>query len=382
MKYITTLLLFFILQNSYAQVTFLVEKLPENTPENATIYISGDFEGWTGGQEPYKLSKNKNTYFITLPKQSTTIHFKFTQGSWNSVETDLEGNDLNNRTYTYTSKTDTVKAEILNWANTTIKKSTATENVSVLSEKFYIPQLDRNRKIWIYLPPGYDESDKHYPVMYMHDGQNLFDSSLSFSGEWEVDETLNKLYQEKGMAMIVIGIDNGGNKRLDEYSPWKNEKYGGGEGEAYVDFIVNDLKPYVDKNYKTIANKNQTAIMGSSMGGLISYYAALKAPDVFGKIGVFSPAFWFSNESFTYAKTNGNIKDTKMYLLAGDKEGEKVAIDEINQTVKGINDMVKILKQEGFTPDNITTKVVPDGLHNEKMWRENFEEAVLWLFDQ
>lgn len=382
MKYITTLLLFFILQNSYAQVTFLVEKLPENTPENATIYISGDFEGWTGGQEPYKLSKNKNTYFITLPKQSTTIHFKFTQGSWNSVETDLEGNDLNNRTYTFTSKTDTVKAEILNWANTTIKKSTATENVSVLSEKFYIPQLDRNRKIWIYLPPGYDESDKHYPVMYMHDGQNLFDSSLSFSGEWEVDETLNKLYQEKGMAMIVIGIDNGGNKRLDEYSPWKNEKYGGGEGEAYVDFIVNDLKPYVDKNYKTIANKNQTAIMGSSMGGLISYYAALKAPDVFGKIGVFSPAFWFSNESFTYAKTNGNIKDTKMYLLAGDKEGEKVAIDEINQTVKGINDMVKILKQEGFTPDNITTKVVPDGLHNEKMWRENFEEAVLWLFDQ
>lgn len=382
MKYITTLVLFFILQNSYAQVTFLVEKLPENTPENATIYISGDFEGWSGGQEPYKLSQNKNTYFITLPKQSTTIHFKFTQGSWNSVETDLEGNDLNNRTYTFTSKTDTVKAEILNWANTTIKKSTATENVSVLSEKFYIPQLDRNRKIWIYLPPGYDESDKHYPVMYMHDGQNLFDSSLSFSGEWEVDETLNKLYQEKGIAMIVIGIDNGGNKRLDEYSPWKNEKYGGGEGEAYVDFIVNDLKPYVDKNYKTIANKNQTAIMGSSMGGLISYYAALKAPDVFGKIGVFSPAFWFSNESFTYAKTNGNIKDTKMYLLAGDKEGEKVAIDEINQTVKGINDMVKILKQEGFTPDNITTKVVPDGLHNEKMWRENFEEAVLWLFDQ
>ena len=313
MNYFISIILFFTLQISYSQVTFVVDKLPENTPENGNIFISGDFEGWTGGQEQYKLSQGKNTYFITLPKQNKTINFKFTQGSWNSVETDIEGNNSNNRTYTFKSEYDTLHIEILIWANTAIKKSTAAENVSVLSEEFYMPQLDRNRKIWIYLPPGYDVSDKNYPVMYMHDGQNLFDSNTSYSGEWEVDETLNKLYQEKGFELIVIGIDNGGDKRLDEYSPWKNKNYGGGEGEAYVDFIVKNLKPYVDKNYKTISDKNNTAIMGSSMGGLISYYAALKHPDVFGKTGVFSPSFWFSNESFAYAKTQGDIKDTKMY---------------------------------------------------------------------
>lgn len=382
-KKITLLLFILSIHNLFSQVTFVVENLPENTPKNVSIYISGDFEGWTGGQDKYKLLQNKNLYTITLPKQKGSINFKFTQGSWETVETDIDGNSLENRTFTFGDKNDTVKIKIASWSNTSSKKSTATKNVSILSEDFYMPQLNRNRKIWIYVPPDYADSNKSYPVMYMHDGQNLFDSATSYAGEWEVDETLNKLYKEKGFGLIVIGIDNGGEKRMDEYSPWKHPKYGGGEGDAYIKFIAETLKPFIDKNYRTRSDKENTAIMGSSMGGLISFYATLQYPKVFGKSGVYSPSFWFSDQSFEFAKNHGKLKNIKMYLLAGGKEGaNNIVFNEISKTVMDMNKMVVILKENGFLSDNIITKVVSEGKHNEKLWRDNFEEAILWLFNK
>lgn len=369
-------IIFFLLITStfFAQVTFVISDLPKNTLQNASIYISGDFEGWSGGQEKFKLNKKNNSYLITLPKQSGKINFKFTQGSWDLVETTISGNNIDNRTYQFIGKKDSVKIKIINWNNPLEKKSTAAKNVFVLSENFYIPQLDRKRKIRIYLPPNYDTSLKSYPVLYMHDGQNLFDNATSYAGEWEIDETLNKLYKEIGFELIVIGIDNGGEKRMDEYSPWKNKKYGGGEGDAYLDFIVQTLKPYVDNNYRTKSNKENSAIMGSSMGGLISHYAGLKYPDIFTKIGVFSPSFWFSKDTFYYTKKHAQLNNTKMFFLVGEQEGENIVMD--------MGKMIKLMKNNGFPYKNISQKVIPNGQHNEALWRNNFEEAVLWLFEE
>jgi alpha-glucosidase (family GH31 glycosyl hydrolase) len=372
-----------LFQVSISQVTFVVSELPDNTPENASIYISGDFEGWSGGQESYKLTKEGNTFFITIPEQEYTISFKFTQGSWDTVERDEEGNQIDNRNYKFDKKNDTVAVKIISWDKSDgIQKSTRADNVFVLSEDFEIPQLNRKRRVWIYLPPNYKTANKSFPVIYMHDGQNLFDASTSYSGEWSVDETLNKLYKDYNASFIVVGIDNGKDKRLDEYSPWENENYGGGEGDAYLEFIVNNLKPYIDSNYKTLANKDNTAIFGSSMGGLISYYAGLKYPDVFGKIGVYSPAFWFAPEVTEFSKTYGNIQDTKMCFLAGGKEGGNTAFKEINQTVKDMKGMISTLKEVGFSSENIKSKVVPEGKHNEELWRNNFEESIRWLFPE
>ena len=372
---IVIILITLFFQKSYSQVTFLIDKIPENAPKDVSIYISGDFEGWSGGQENYKLSQFEHNYSITIPYRQGAINFKFTQGSWNTVETDSVGNNIENRAYSFNELKDTVRIKIANWNSTTTKKSTASKNVSVLSEDFEIPQLNRNRRIWIYLPPDYNSSKKSYPVLYMHDGQNLFDEATSFAGEWQVDETLDRLYKEKGLELIVIGIDSDSSKRMDEYSPWKSSTYnGGGEGDAYLDFIVKTLKPYVDENYRTLADKQNTAIMGSSLGGLISHYGALKYPETFGSIGVFSPAFGFSDSSYDFASRHSNIEGMRMYFLAGDNESPTM--------VSNMNNMISLMKSKGFDQKNIMSKVVPGGQHNEKLWRENFEEAILWLFNE
>jgi len=374
MQNLLYILAILFIQNTFGQVTFVVE-VPENTPENTAIYISGDFEGWTGGQEDYQLKLKNNKYYITLPKKKESINFKFTKGSWKTVETNLDGSNIENRTYNFSKENDTIQLQINGWnipAKAILKSSTAAKNVTILSENFKIPQLNTTRRIWLYLPPNYKNSNENYPVLYMHDGQNLFDDATSFSGEWQVDETLNKLYKEKGLKLMVVGIDNGGEKRLDEYSPWKNHKYGGGEGDKYVDFIVKTLKSYIDRNYRTKTEKETTAIMGSSMGGLISFYATLKYPKVFGKSGVFSPSFWFSKESFEFAKTNGNLKETKMYFLVGTKEGETMVADT--------NQMIKTLQTNGFCKENLKNKIVEGAKHNEQFWKTEFEEAIVWLF--
>jgi len=365
---------FLIVFTALGQVTFVVNKVAEGQDEKQSIYISGDFEGWTGGQEKFKLIEKESYYFVTLSNDNGAINYKFTQGSWDSVETNLDGSSIENRTYSLNKKNDTVKVTIQNWATKTIKVSTATSNVSVMSSTFNIPQLNQDRRVWVYLPPGYENSTESYPVLYMHDGQNLFDDSTSFSGEWNVDETLNKLFIEEGLKLIVVGVDNGGDNRLNEYTPWNNLTYGGGHGEAYVDFLVKTLKPHIDTNYRTKKNKEHTAIIGSSLGGLISHYAALKHPDVYGKVGVFSPSFWFSDQSYEFAKQRSRLNSAKMYFLAGDNESPSM--------VPNMEKMLDEMVASGFEAKNIQKKIVVGGQHNEKLWSENFEETILWLFPE
>ncbi len=363
---------FLFVLTAVGQVTLLLNKVPEILDENQSIYISGDFEGWTGGQEKFKLIKKNDDYIITLPNQHQTINYKFTRGSWDTVEANLDGSPIENRTYDFGKRNDTIRIDVLGWSSKETKVSTAENNVSVLYNKLIIPQLNRARRIWIYLPPDYENTTESYPVLYMHDGQNVFDALTSYAGEWGVDEALNKLYNEKGFKLIVVAIDNDGEKRLNEYSPWENLKYGNPEGSAYAEFIVNTLKPQIDKTYRTLSNRKNSAIMGSSMGGLISFYVGLKYSQVFSKVGVFSPSFWYSKRSFEFATEQHGINDLKMYFLVGTKEGANM--------VSNVNKMTRIMKSNGFNENNISKKIVEDAGHNEQFWRSEFEEAILWLF--
>ncbi|SNR82745.1 alpha/beta hydrolase [Flavobacterium sp. ov086] len=246
------------------------------------------------------------------------------------------------------------------------QQSTASKNVSSFSIE--APQLNTTKKIWIYLPENYSATaKKKYSVIYMQDAQNLFDAKTSYVGEWNVDEKLDSLKAQ----VIVVGIEHGNDKRIDELTPYKNEKYGGGKADDYVDFIVKTLKPYIDKNYRTKPKAKNTTVLGSSLGGLVSYYAALRYPDVFGKVGAFSPSFWFSNDIYTLTEQAPKIK-TKIYFLCGDKESDDM--------VKDMTKMERLLDTKRCYCLHLTkSKIVKGGEHNEKLWRDGFVKAVLWL---
>jgi len=248
---------------------------------------------------------------------------------------------------------------------TSAQESSASKNVSTFTIE--APQLKTTKKIWIYLPEDYSATAKKYSVIYMHDAQNLFDSKTAYSGEWNVDEKLDSLKA----PVIVVGIEHGNDKRIDELTPFKNEKYGGGNADNYLDFIVKTLKPYIDKNYRTKPKAKNTIIMGSSLGGLVSYYAILKYPETFGKAGVFSPSFWFSNDIYTLPEKAPKIK-TKIYFLCGDKESDDM--------VKDMTKMERLLDTKRCYCLHLTkSKIVKGGEHNEKLWRDGFVKAVLWL---
>lgn len=254
-------------------------------------------------------------------------------------------------------------AFLFTFQNMESQESTASKQVS----NFIIeaPQLKASKKIWIYLPKNYTETKKKYPVMYMHDAQNLFDKSTSFSGEWNVDESLDSLNAE----VIVVGIEHGNKKRIEELTPYKNEKYGGGNADNYLDFIVNTLKPHIDKTYRVNKKAEVTTIAGSSLGGLVSYYALLKYPEVFGKGIIFSPSFWFTNDIYSLTEKSPKM-NTKMYFLCGDNEDEAM--------VKDLNKMTDLLKRKVNNFSQIQIQVIEGGQHNEKLWREAFAKAYLW----
>lgn len=253
------------------------------------------------------------------------------------------------------------------------KPSTAQPNVHVLPTPFVIPGLARERTVRIYLPPGYEASRRRYPVLYMHDGQNLFDEATAYVGEeWGVDETLNALAQQRGLRVIVVGIDNGGAERIHELNAWDNPEFGRGEGEQYLAFLVKVLKPWIDQHYRTQPERRHTAIMGSSMGGLISSFGISRYPEVFGAAGIFSPAYWLAPQAFDYAAAHPPRRDTRVYFYAGGSETDTMIPDTKR--------MVALLRRAGLPPRNLEVVVNPVGRHNEAAWRAEFPRAVTWLF--
>jgi alpha-glucosidase len=248
-------------------------------------------------------------------------------------------------------------------------QSTVSKQVSTFT--IDAPQLNTSKKIWLYLPKNYNSTEKKYPVIYMHDAQNLFDTKTSYVGEWNVDEKLDSLNAE----VIIVGIEHGNEKRMSELTPCKNSKYGGGDADNYLDFIIKTLKPAIDAKYRTKPDTKNTGIMGSSLGGLVSYYAVMKHPEVFGKAGVFSPSFWFNRKEIIELTSTIPKLKTKIYFLCGDNEGDADMITDLNQ-------IDNLLSEKRSKSKHLTKKtIVKGGQHNEKLWRDGFVNAYLWLFN-
>ncbi|MDX1477807.1 MAG: alpha/beta hydrolase-fold protein [Saprospiraceae bacterium] len=356
------------------QVTIVITAVPDNTPTGAQLYLAGSMQGWDPGAENYRFEKIHDTYTLTIHPEQGRHEYKITRGTWDLGETTADGGHLPNRTFAYEGRPLRIEIMVAGWSDgrQLQRASTASANVWILHHSFRMPQLDRERRVWIYLPPGYETSTRSYPVLYMHDGQNVFDASTSYAGEWRVDETLDSLHRLGMPGCIVVAVDNGQQRRVDEYSPWVHPEYGGGEGAAYVDFLVETLKPYIDSTHRTLPDRAHTGIMGSSMGGLISLYAALRYPEVFGLVGSFSPAYWFSDQAREQAANTTPKSGQKIYTIVGELEGEHYVNEARN--------VQEALLAAGHDPAHLTLIVHPDGEHREWYWAREFPKACLWLF--
>ena len=351
-------------------------------PAGRSVHVAGSFNAWNPLASSLTADSSGH-WLITLPGSVRgSVEFKFTLGSWATVEATATGGDVANRSFAIPSSgTATLDVTVAAWHDSAVvaqsgpKKSTATHSVTVLSDSFAMPQLGRSRRVWIYLPMDYANGTRRYPVLYMHDGQDVFDAATSFAGEWGVDETLDSLRARA----IVVAVDNGGAARMSEYNPWKaaNASLGGGEGDRYVEFLVNTLKPSIDKRYRTLRDPAHTGIMGSSMGGLISLYAVLKRPDVFGRAGVFSCACWVARPFvYEFARKAGKPhKDARIFFIAGALETKD------GEPARDQREMVDTLVAAGWRRNvNMRSIISPDGKHSEWFWRREFPSAFNWLF--
>jgi predicted alpha/beta superfamily hydrolase len=359
-------------------INFVVNVADSTIKQGENIYLVGSFNDWNPKDTTFVLKKlSDNQYLYSFPlsiipqdvKFPITLEYKYTKGSWDNVERNAKNEEISNRTLLMTEKKSvTTHDTVATWMGKP-KVSTAAANVKVMVENFEITSLGRKRTIWVYLPLDYEQNTQNrYPVLYLHDGQNLFDNLIAPFGEWNIDETLNNL----NASVIVVGINHGDSLRLHEYSPYKNAQYGGGEGSQYLEFIVKELKPYVDKNYRTMPEAENTGIGGSSMGGLISFCAVMKYPTVFGKALVFSPSFWFSDDLFKDVEKNRFDNKSKIYMLMGGQEGEGMVVNS--------DKMDEVLKKKGFNKKNYLYKVVDEGKHSESFWSKEFSDAYQWLY--
>ncbi|HUH32827.1 MAG TPA: alpha/beta hydrolase-fold protein [Daejeonella sp.] len=354
------------------KVTFIVRN-QASFPSDSKLFLAGSMNNWNPADPGYIFRQNaEKGYELTVNLPDGINEYKITRGSWETVETRSDGQPVSNRSLV--SKKDTViYLDIQQWQDSfkpQPKTHTASRNVRVIDTAFKIPQLDRVRRIWVYLPPDYQSSGKKYPVIYMHDGQNLFDAYTAGYGEWGVDELMDSLYLKNNKMAIIVGIDHGDQHRLTEYNPFDNERFGKGRGDDYVDFIVQTLKPFIDKTYQTKSSARHTTIAGSSMGGLISMYAMAKYPQVFGKAGVFSPAFWIAPAIYAYL-ADKKLPKHKIYFVAGDMES--------NEMVPDMKKLHGQLLSQGVKSKQMQLKAAADGKHSEWFWHREFPAFYNWI---
>lgn len=344
------------------------------------IYVSGTFNSWNAKDEKYKLKpfggSRKGIVLKDIP--AGNYAFKFTRGSMDKVECMADGRDIPDRQIDVNADL-SLDISIAGWKDDypeKPKRYTASPQVKIVDTAFKIPQLNRTRRIWIYLPKGYATSGRTYPVLYMQDGQNLFNEQTAAFGEWGLDECLDTLQPLLHKECIIVGIDHGGDKRLNEYCPYDFSTKSGfatpdqkGEGMQYAEFLVKTLKPFIDTKYRTKKGRDYTYIAGSSMGGLISAYCILQYPEVFGAAGIFSPSFWIAPKIYELAEKKESNLLCSYFFYAGDKESNTM-----------ISDMDKFYDIMGKKNNyERVKKINPLGEHREAYWQAMFPTFYNWL---
>ncbi|THH39492.1 alpha/beta hydrolase-fold protein [Neolewinella litorea] len=351
-------------------------KLITTTDDERPVYVAGTFNDWNARDEAYRMEPGDRpgTYRrkFHFSDDVHKVEYKYTRGGWESVELGhYQESALNHLRYTHDHWL--VPDRVENWGSSElVYLSELLPIIEVIDENFEIPELIRTRRVAALLPHDYYTSGKRYPVLYLQDGQNLFDDYAPY-GSWGVDKRLASL-SEQGMGdLIVIAIDHAHAKRVSEFTPSFKTRLGRGEGRKYTRFLVEQLKPFIDGHFRTLPEPEHTGIGGSSLGGLISIYAGIMYPETYQKLMVFSPSLWVTPDiPFTLMKLTHQYRG-RMYLYGG--EAESATMVPNMERFKE-----QLLSQSDASSLEIEMAVDPLGQHNEARWGKEFPKAIRWLF--
>lgn len=264
-----------------------------------------------------------------------------------------------------------------------IRASGATGDLRLHEFSSRIFRNTRFLRVW--LPPGYDNAEngsRHYPVLYLNDGQNLFEQSTAFGGvEWQVDESADRLIREGAIPpLIVVGIDNTGRDRLREYMPHRSLHFKmlRVQGRRYPDFLMKEVMPFVEHNYRVATRPEDTGLGGSSLGALIALYTAMVRPGVFGRLLLESPSLWASNRQIIKDSRAVSVWPERTFLAAGTAEAGSA--ERSRTVVDDVRELAAIMRRNVLSEKRLRV-VIKDGAgHNEAAWAERFPEALQFLF--
>jgi predicted alpha/beta superfamily hydrolase len=364
--------------------TVFVVAVPDNTPPDASVWLSGNHAllgNWNGaGVKLYKAVNNSYATALSF-EPGTSLEFKATRGSWATVEKSAQGENVDNHTHKTGNGFERVSLTVGGWRDLF---KVLTGRIEYLYNETPTNPLLKKRDIIVWLPPDYKTNPtRRYPVLYMHDGQNLMDGSTAYSDEWGVDETAQQLVLAGQVEpLIIVGIYNT-EDRGPEYTQVPDARYpevdgaNGGRADEYGKFIFDELKPRIDKKYRTRPEAEFTGLAGSSLGGLVSMYLGTKRSEKFTRVGVVSPSvFWGHNDIVEKVKALPGKLPLRIWLDIGTDEGNSG-----QETVEDTRLLRDALMGKGWVLDSdLKYTEVAGGKHNEKAWAARFGDILKYLY--
>lgn len=371
-------------------ITFVVTA-PGDTDPDAKLYLAGslaELGSWKADGLMLRHQDDgiwRTTLRVT---KNAKLEYKITGGSWETVEKDQQGNEIDNRKLDCDAdKQEKVIVLKFNTAPTTqpatpIKRaSSKTGDIREIAA-FGSKILNNERTIWVWCPPGYESATERYPVLYMHDGQNVFDDATSFAGEWRADETAGELIAGgKIQPIIIVAVANHGVDRNAEYTPTRDATEStGGNAKPYGRFLVEELKPYIDSHFRTKTDRANTGVCGSSLGGLVSLYLCDQYPETFGLCAAMSPSLWWDKRSLMTQITQSpkSLASCRVWLDMGTAEGSGV---EPHVNVINVQELSASLEKAGMKLNGNLQLTIDQGkAHNEAAWAGRFGNVLTFFF--
>jgi predicted alpha/beta superfamily hydrolase len=350
--------------------------LTDDSAEKGAVYLTGNFNGWKPADRRYQMTpQGDHHYQIEIPTNiipEEGLAYKYTRGDWSAVELNHSGKHTPNRKWE--SGMNSPEDTVAKWLHDPdLSYPDFYPIIEDLSTKFTIPEPVKTRRISILLPWNYNQSSEKYPVVYLQDGQNLFQDKSPY-GNWHIDRKAARLAAQKGKGIIILAVDHSNENRIAEYMPPHIPDRAEAYGKDYVAFLINEVIPYINRNYRTKEDAGNTIIGGSSMGGLISLYAQIAYPRIFGKALIFSPSLWVIPNIRDWLYQNKSAdEETVTYIYCGGRESREM-VTQVMLLYQGLMELNRD-KEVMLTINSL-------GEHNETFWGEAFYQSLEFILQE